>query len=80
MAALVALKSATAEDAMLELTEQLAGLQTDTTKNPNNVAVITAYSRNGLTGAVTVSFTLPVSSAPDSVTGLPKLNVTEVFS
>jgi hypothetical protein len=79
MAALVALKSTTAEDALLELVEQIAGLQTDTTKNPQKKTVITTYTRDGLTGAMNITIALPVSSSADATTGLPNLNAASVF-
>jgi hypothetical protein len=80
MAALTPLKSTTVEDALLELIEQAAELQVATAHNPQNVTVVSNYSRNGLTGAMTATITLPVSSVANTTTGLPELSVTPVFT
>lgn len=79
MAAALVTKGTTSEDQVLELIEHIAGLQQDTAKNPQNVVVISNYSRNGLTGALTATITLPVSTSPNATTGKPQLDAVEQF-
>lgn len=79
MAAALVTKGTTAEDQLLELIDHVAGLQTDTAKNPQNVSVISNYSRNGLTGALSATITLPVSTSANATTGKPQLDASEVF-
>jgi len=79
MAATFIPKATTAENLLVEVVEHIAGLQTVLATNPDGVNVISNYTRNNLTGLWVVTISLPVSSAPNSVTGQPQLEATEVF-
>lgn len=79
MAATFVPKAINAENLLVEVVEYLAGLQTDPATNPDNVNVISNYTRNNLTGLWVVTMSLPVSSSPHPVTGQPQLEATEVF-
>ncbi|MFO7092499.1 hypothetical protein, partial [Limnospira platensis] len=59
MASPVTLNGATLEHQLLEVIEQVQRAQINATRNPNGVTVVTAYTRNMATGAVTVSLTIP---------------------
>ena len=80
MAAAYVTKGTTVETQLLELLEKIADLQATASSNPDNVTVIPTYTRNMVTGVLTATISLPVSSAPDSVSGLPVLSAEEVFS
>ncbi|MEG4070928.1 hypothetical protein QUA42_26985 [Microcoleus sp. Pol11C2] len=79
MAALAndAIISTTVEDALLEILGMVAALQADTTKNPQNRTMITSFTQNELTGAITVALTIP-STVTHTAAGRVA-NATELF-
>lgn len=54
-----AIVSTTVEDALLEILGMIAALQSNPTTNPQNRTLITAFTQNELTGAITVALTIP---------------------
>lgn len=78
MAALGTLNSTTMEAGLLEIIESLTDLQADETTNPNGLQMITGYSRDGLTGEIAVSLSIPSTASPDAQ-GKPVIFATQVF-
>ncbi|WP_434221920.1 hypothetical protein ACOKW7_24890 [Limnospira platensis CENA597] len=79
MASPVILKGTTLEHQLLEVVEQVQRAQTDATRNPDGVTVVTAYTRNMATGAVTVSLTIPTDDVLDSIDGSIDVEAIPVF-
>ncbi|MGI0496086.1 hypothetical protein ACOKW7_19165 [Limnospira platensis CENA597] len=79
MASPVTLKGTTLEHQLLEVVEQVQRAQTDATRNPDGVTVVTAYTRNMATGAVTVSLTIPTDDVLDSTDGSIDVEAIAVF-
>lgn len=69
MATAATLTSATLENQMLEVIELISRKQQDTATNPNGVTVITAASRNDLTGIKTVTISVPTTDKIDASGG-----------
>ena len=66
MASAVTLASTTLENQLLECVELIAAKQIEADKNPNGINVVTTYSRNMASGAITVALTIPTE---DSLVG-----------
>ncbi|MGI0499585.1 hypothetical protein [Limnospira platensis] len=79
MASPVTLKGTTLEHQLLEVVEQVQRAQTNATRNPDGVTVVTAYTRNMATGAVTVSLTIPTDDVLDSNDGSIDVQAIAVF-
>ncbi|WP_434222817.1 hypothetical protein ACOKW7_14275 [Limnospira platensis CENA597] len=79
MASPVTLKGTTLEHQLLEVVEQVQRAQTNATRNPDGVTVVTAYTRNMATGAVTVSLTIPTDDVLDTNDGSIDVQAIAVF-
>lgn len=79
MASVQTLNADTLEGQLLEIIERVAVYQGDPVKNPNTATVITNYTRNNLTGVVTVSITMNTVDAIDATTGGIKIEADPVF-
>ncbi|BDT14023.1 hypothetical protein [Limnospira platensis] len=79
MASPVTLNGATLEHQLLEIIEQVQRAQINATRNPNGVTVVTAYTRNMATGAVTVSLTIPTDDVLDVTDGSIDVQAIAVF-
>ncbi|MGI0499193.1 hypothetical protein [Limnospira platensis] len=79
MASPVTLKGTTLEHQLLEVIEQVQRAQINATRNPNGVTVVTAYTRNMATGAVTVSLTIPTDDVLDATNGSIDVEAIAVF-
>ena len=78
MAALGTLVSTTMEGALVEILESLSDLQAASALTDTPETLIDSYSRDGLSGLITVSLTMPSTSNPDT-NGKPTILATEVF-
>lgn len=78
MAALGTLVSTTMEGALIEIIESLSDLQAVSAATPDPKTLIDSYSRDGLTGQISISLTMPSVSNPDP-TGKPTVLASEVF-
>ena len=63
MASAATLSATTLEGQLLECIELIAGKQADTNTNPDGVTVVTTYTRNMATGAITVTATIPTEDS-----------------
>ena len=79
MASPVTLNGATLEHQLLEVLEQVQRAQINATRNPNGVTVVTAYTRNMATGAVTASVTIPTDDVLDATNGSIDVEAIAVF-
>lgn len=79
MASAITFKSTTLEGQLMEACERIAVLQVDETKNPNAISIVSTYSRNNLTGIVTVSLTIPTSDTIDVTDGSIDVLAESVF-
>ncbi|AMW30204.1 hypothetical protein [Limnospira platensis] len=79
MASPVTLNGPTLEHQLLEVIEQVQRAQINATRNPNGVTVVTAYTRNMATGAVTVSLTIPTDDVLDATNGSIDVEAIAVF-
>lgn len=79
MAALVntSIISATVEDALLEILGRIAELQTSPATNPQNRTIITSFTQNELTGAISATVAIP-STVTHTEAGRVA-NATELF-
>ena len=59
MASPITTTSSTLEGQFFEVMEAIAVAQASASRNPNNIQMITTYTRNMATGAVTFAGTLP---------------------
>ena len=71
------LLSTTVEDALLEIIGKVAELQSSTTANPQNRILVTSFTQNELTGAISVALTIP-STITQTAAGRVA-NATELF-
>lgn len=78
MAALGSLNSTTMESGLLEIIESLTDLQSDTAINPDGKQMVTGYSRDGLTGEISVTLSIPSTASPDAQ-GKPVIFATQIF-
>ncbi|MFO7143878.1 hypothetical protein B9T16_20835 [Arthrospira sp. PCC 8006] len=69
MASPVTLNGDTLEHQLLEVIEQVQRAQISGTRNPDGVTVVTTYTRNMATGAVTVSLTIPTDDVLNATSG-----------
>ena len=67
------------EAGLLEIIESLADKQASESTNPNAAQMVTGYTRDGITGEIAVSLTIPSTSSPDA-DGRPVVFATQVFS
>ncbi|MFO7033226.1 hypothetical protein B9T07_26255 [Limnospira fusiformis CCALA 023] len=79
MASPVTLNGATLEHQLLEVIEQVQRAQLSATRNPNGATLVTAYTRNMATGAVTVSLTIPTDDVLDATNGSIDVEAIAVF-
>lgn len=80
MASPVTLKAGTLEHQLLEVIENIQRVQMNTVRNPNGVTIITNYTRNMATGAVSVSLTIPTEDVLDTTDGSIDVQAMSVFS
>lgn len=79
MASPVTLNAGTLEHQLLEAIEQLQRVQLSSTRNPDGVTIVTSYTRNMSTGAVTVSLTIPTDDVLDATDGSIDVLAVPVF-
>ena len=79
MASAITFKSTTLEGQLMEACERVSALQVDELKNPDGITVVSAYSRNNLSGIVTVSLIIPTSDSIDAIDGSIDVLATSVF-
>ncbi|MGI0499387.1 hypothetical protein, partial [Limnospira platensis] len=75
----VTLKGTTLEHQLLEVVEQVQRAQINADRNPDGATVVTAYTRNMATGAVTVSLTIPTDDVLDTNDGSIDVQAIAVF-
>ena len=73
------LGSTTFEATLLELLGEIVALQNDAAKNPNNFQMVTAFSRDHLTGIITASIIMASVTTEVADTGVPMVVATEVY-
>ncbi len=61
MASPITTTATTLEGQFLEVMEAIASTQAVTAQNPDNINLLTTYSRNMATGAITFSGTIPTT-------------------
>lgn len=65
MASAITTVSTTLEGQLLEIIESIASVQVITERNPDNITLITTYSRNMATGAITFAGTVATTDTLD---------------
>lgn len=79
MASVQILNADTLEGQLMECIERVAVAQGNALTNPNNASIVTSYTRNNLTGVLTVSITMATTDTIDPTTGGIKVEAEAVF-
>lgn len=79
MAAPITFIASSLEGQLMEAVERVSILQVDETKNPNEINIVSAYTRNNLTGVVTVSLSIPTTDTIDPTDGSVDVLAEPVF-
>ncbi|MEA5500365.1 hypothetical protein VB834_09240 [Limnoraphis robusta Tam1] len=65
MASAITTVSTTLEGQLLEIIESIASVQVVAERNPDSITLVTTYSRNMATGAITFAGAVPTTDALD---------------